>query len=423
MRSEVLLKSRAWQIVILICFIVIIPKLSMATIIEVCPGCEIKSITEAIDIAEEGSTIIVKKGVYKETGIVIQKTLTLKAEPGAVIDGESKGEIIRIEADGVTIDGFEIINVGTSHLQDYAAVRVKESENFIVENLTIKKPFFAIYIEKSRNGIVRNNVVHGQAESEFNSGNGIQLWYSHNNLLEGNESTNMRDGIYFEFSNHNIISKNLSKDNIRYGLHFMFCNNNTVKENEYVNNGAGIAIMFSKEMDAHHNVFSDNWGTTAYGMLLKEVYDARLSHNTFRQNTTGINVEGCNRIIYEHNDFISNGWAINFKGANYHNTLTKNNFLHNSFDIAYNGHVNSNSFDGNYWSDYRGYDLNRDGIGDVPYNPVKLFSYLVNKSPEAIVLLRSMFIDIVDFAEKVSPVFTPENLNDTKPSMKKIEHD
>jgi nitrous oxidase accessory protein len=51
---------------------------------------------------------------------------------------------------------------------------------------------------------------------------------------------------------------------------------------------------------------------------------------------------------------------------------------------------------------------------------VKLYSYLVNKTPEAIVLLRSLFIDIVDFSEKVSPVFTPENLIDDKPLMKKV---
>lgn len=395
----------------------------MAAIIEVCPGCEISSIKQAIDIAEDGTTIVVKKGTYVETGLVITNRITLKAEPGAIIDGQSQGEILRIEADGVVIDGFEIINVGTSHLQDYAAVRVKESKNFIVENLTIRKPFFAIYLERSNHGIVRNNKVQGDAKSEFNSGNGIQLWYSHHNLIEGNESLRMRDGIYFEFSNHNIISKNLSQDNVRYGLHFMFCNNNTVKGNEFVSNGAGIAIMFSKEMDAHDNTFRDNWGAAAYGMLLKEVYDTKLKHNTFSQNTTGINVEGCNRVVYEHNDFKSNGWAINFKGANYHNKLTKNNFLNNSFDIAYNGSINHNTFNGNYWSDYSGYDLDRDGIGDVPYNPVKLFSYLVNKSPEAIILLRSMFIDIVDFAEKVSPVFTPENLLDEQPSMKIIKHD
>jgi len=47
-----------------------------------------------------------------------------------------------------------------------------------------------------------------------------------------------------------------------------------------------------------------------------------------------------------------------------------------------------------------------------------LFSYITNRSPEAIVLLRSLFVDIINFSEKVSPVFTPDNLMDPNPLMK-----
>jgi nitrous oxidase accessory protein len=79
--------------------------------------------------------------------------------------------------------------------------------------------------------------------------------------------------------------------------------------------------------------------------------------------------------------------------------------------------LNDNSFNGNYWSDYTGYDLDKNGFGDVPYRPVKLFSYIVNQTPEAIVLMRSLFVDIINFSEKVSPVFTPDALIDKSPSM------
>lgn len=395
----------------------------MAAIIEVCSNCSINSISKAVKMANNGDTILVKEGIYQEVDIVIDKPITLKGEKGAVIDGQGKGEIILVTADDVTIDGLEIINVGSSHLEDYSAVRLREVENFIVENLIIRNPFFAIYLEKSNHGTVRNNKVYGTAESEFTSGNGIQLWYSHYNTLDNNELDQMRDGIYFEFSNHNVITNNISKNSVRYGLHFMFSNNDLVKGNSYLNNGAGIAIMFSKEMEMYHNIFKDNWGAASYGVLLKEATDAKITHNVFERNTTALNIEGSTRILYENNDFISNGWAVNSRGANYKNEFTKNNFLNNSFDIAYKGGMNENTFNGNYWSEYNGYDLDRDGIGDVPYRPVKLFSYLVNKSPEAIILLRSMFIDIVDFSERVSPVFTPDNLLDETPLMKKVIHD
>ena len=111
------------------------------------------------------------------------------------------------------------------------------------------------------------------------------------------------------------------------------------------------------------------------------------------------------------------------RGACYGNKFVSNNFLYNSFDISYNSNLNDNVFEKNFWSNYTGYDLNKDGVGDIPYRPVKLFSYIVNRTPEAIILLRSLFIDIIDFSEKVSPVFTPDNLIDNAPNMKRIQHD
>mgnify|MGYP000904567693 CR=1 FL=1 len=186
------------------------------------------------------------------------------------------------------------------------------------------------------------------------------------------------------------------------------------------NNGAGVAVMFSKKIKMYNNIFKENWGTASYGMLLKEINDAEIIGNTFEQNTIGISIEGSNRIVYKNNNFINNGWAIKVRGACYTNSFTENNFLYNSFDISYNSKINDNIFNRNYWSNYTGYDLDKDGVGDVPYRPVKLFSYIVNRTPETIILLRSLFIDIIDFSEKVSPVFTPDNLLDNNPLIKKI---
>lgn len=417
------MKNHFFHIIILFLGLSVISPL-YAAVIEVCATCKETSIKEAVEKAQAGDTVLVKKGLYKETGIIIDKPLTLRAKPGVVLDGQQIGEILLVhKTENVIIEGFEIRNVGRSYLTDYAAIRVRESKNFVIENIVIYEPFFGIYLEKSRRGKVLNNKIYGSAVNEFNSGNGIQLWYSHYIEIEGNESYQVRDGIYFEFSNHCVIRNNISKDNVRYGLHFMFSNNDEVDSNIFENNGAGIAIMYSKEMNMHHNIMRDNWGSASYGVLLKEVTDTSIKYNDFLRNTTGINVEGCNRMIFQNNNFESNGWAIKSRGANYVNEFRKNNFLNNSFDLAYNGSLNSNVFQGNYWSEYAGYDLDKDGVGDVPYRPVKLFNYIVGRSPEAIILLRSMFIDIIEFSEKVSPVFTPEGLFDEKPSMKRIVHD
>ena len=385
---------------------------------EVCATCTVSSIKEAIAQAKINDTILVKKGIYNEHNLVIDKPLTIIGENQPIIDGQLKGEIITIISDGVTVDGFHIINVGTSYTKDYAAIRVRRSKNFVIQNIVFKKLFFGIYIEKSSYGKIIDNKIIGDAVEEYSSGNGIQLWYSNHIEIGNNHVEHVRDGIYLEFSDDCLIKNNVSAQNLRYGLHFMFSNNDVYQGNTFENNGAGVAVMFSKEIKMLNNTFKENWGTASYGMLLKEINDAEIIGNTFQENTIGINVEGSNRIIYKNNNFKNNGWAIKVKGACYTNIFTENNFLYNSFDIAYNSKINDNEFDRNYWSSYTGYDLDKNGIGDVPYRPVKLFSYIVNRTPETIILLRSMFIDLIDFSEKVSPIFTPDNLLDNNPLIK-----
>ncbi|MCG9971920.1 nitrous oxide reductase family maturation protein NosD [Christiangramia crocea] len=394
-----------------------------ANTIEVCESCSYKNIKTAIAEAAAFDTIKIKKGVYREFNLHITKPLTIIGEGFPVIDGEDQGEILTIEADNVTIDGLKIINVGTSYTTDFAAVRVVKSENFLIKNLQLERLFFGIYLEKARNGKVINNTILGDAVEEFSSGNGIQLWYCNNVEVIGNTIKKVRDGIYLEFSDDILIKDNISQNNLRYGLHFMFSNNDIYENNIFENNGAGVAVMFSKFITMKGNIFRKNWGTASFGLLLKEINDSEISNNKFVENTVGINIEGSNRINYVDNDFRNNGWAVKVRGACYSNIFKKNNFFNNSFDISYNSKLNDNSFDGNYWSSYTGYDLNKDGIGDVPYRPVKLFSYIVNRTPETIILLRSLFIDIIDFSEKVSPVFTPDNLLDQNPLLKPVSHD
>ncbi len=387
---------------------------------EVCDFCPITTIQEGITASKKGDTLWIKKGIYKEFNILVDKPLTIIGENYPVIDGEDQGEIIRIISDSVTIDGLFIRNVGTSYTTDYAAIRVVRSKNFVIRNVVLEKLFFGIFIEKSSHGSIYHNKIIGDAKDEYNSGNGIHLWHSNNIDISRNIVQKVRDGIYLEFSDTIVVNENISRENLRYGLHFMFSNNNVYSNNTFENNGAGVAVMFSKHIKMFHNTFRDNWGSAAFGLLLKEINDLEVENNTFQNNTIAISVEGANRVNYKNNKFISNGWAIKVRGACYSNLFQGNEFLNNSFDVSYNSRINDNLFEGNYWSKYSGYDLDKDGIGDIPYRPVKLFSYIVNRTPETIVLLRSLFIDIIDFSEKVSPVFTPDGLVDKEPLMKPL---
>lgn len=391
-----------------------------ARTIEVCQDCSIKTIKEAISIAENGDTILVKAGIYKESAILISKEIHLIGEENPIIDGENKETIFSIEANNFSISGFTIRNVGKSYVKDYAAILISRSRYFEISNNKFENVFFGILIEKSHYGVIKNNNVTGIAKDEANSGNGIHLWHCSNMRIEQNYVSGLRDGIYFEFVKKSSISNNTSENNIRYGLHFMFSNNDEYHHNEFKNNGAGVAVMFSKFIQMHHNTFHYNWGMASYGLLLKEIYDAQIENNYFEQNTIGINIENCSRINYINNHFVRNGWAVKVSGGCYANVFELNNFLSNSFDLSYNSKLNDNRFEGNYWSEYTGYDLDKNGIGDIPYRPVKLFSYVVNRTPETLVLLRSLFVDIINFSEKVSPVFTPDELIDSKPIMIRI---
>ena len=389
--------------------------------INVCLNCNVKTIKSAIAKASKHDTIIVGKGVYNEYDILINKPLTILGDKEVVIDGKKKGYILKIAADSVTVKGLTLKNVGKSYTKDFAAIYVSRSKYFNIENVRLKKVLFGILIEKSHHGIVKNNHISSDAIEEAGSGNGIHMWYSSNILVENNEVHDLRDGIYFEFVTHSKVVNNKSYNNLRYGLHFMFSNNDEYLNNTFSNNGSGVAVMFSKFIKMKNNTFIKNWGTASYGLLLKEIYDAEIINNRFQENTIGINVEGSTRINYVKNNFIRNGWALKIAGACYANKFLKNNFLHNSFDLSYNSKLNDNNFNNNYWSEYTGYDLDKNGEGDVPYRPVKLFSYVVNKTPEAIVLLRSLFVDIINFSEKVSPAFTPDNLADKKPLMREVK--
>ncbi len=388
--------------------------------ITVCLSCPVASLAAAVEQALDGDQILVRSGVYLEKKINVNKSVTIEGEGFPIIDGANTNELLHVTADHVTIRGLHLRNVGTSYTEDRAGIRIDHAAYFLVENNKLEDAFFAIYLAYAKHGAVINNEIFGNAVNEVSSGNGIHLWYCKHIRIEKNTITGHRDGIYFEFADSCQIRENFSKRNLRYGLHFMFSNDDVYSDNTFIENGSGVAVMFSRRIAMYGNLFENNWGAASYGLLLKEIYDTEIHDNRFVKNTIGINLEGATRIKYYHNQFEGNGWALRLSGGCLDNTFYQNNFQGNTFDIGMQSSTSTNTFEDNYWSEYTGYDLNRDGIGDVPYRPVKLFSFIVNQTPEALVLLRSWFTDILNFAEKVTPVLTPANVIDEKPRMNPV---
>ena len=379
-----------------------------------------KNITNAISELNNGDSLFVHEGLYKEGNIIITKSIKCFGINKPVLDGEHKTEILTIKADDVLIDGFVVQNSGYATLDDPGGIKVFQSKGVQIQHNELSNNFFGIYLQQSRNCKINNNYIHSNGVDEQQIGNGIHCWKSDSLIIEANKINGHRDGIYFEFVTNSIIWRNISFSNIRYGLHFMFSNDDSYISNVFKNNGAGVAVMFTHRVKMFNNYFINNWGDAAYGILLKEISDSYILHNKFNNNTTGIYMEGTNRILVEHNEFKENGWGLKIQASCMDNTIRQNNFFGNTFDVSTNGTLVLNNFDENYWDKYEAYDLNKDKFGDVPYRPLSLFSVMVESNNSLMLLFRSFMITLLDKSERIIPSLTPENFIDNKPRMNAV---
>jgi nitrous oxidase accessory protein len=266
--------------------------------------------------------------------------------------------------------------------------------------------------------VVHQNEVEGDPRSQTQSGNGIHVWHSERVDVADNHVRGHRDGIYFEFVKGSRVSRNVTEVSDRYGLHFMFSDDCRYEENTFRNNGAGIAVMYTHRVLIRGNRFERNWGGSAYGLLLKDISDSEILDNHFVANSVGLHLEGSNRNRIAGNVFERNGWALRVLASAQENVITRNSFSANAFDVGTNSRQNFSTFTENHWDRYRGYDLDRDGIGDVPHAPVRLFALIVQQAPPALILLRSLIVDALDMAERVMPMLTPRTLVDERPLMR-----
>lgn len=383
-------------------------------------GGAFSTITDAVAAAAPHDTVTVAAGIYREETLRLARPVTLQGEPGAILDGEGDREIVVVEADSVNVQGLTLRNTGLSFTEDRAALRVEEARFCRIRSNRVENAFFGIYLANAGDCVVEDNVLVTDAERETRAGNGIHLWYSVRITLEGNEIRGHRDGIYFEFVEDSLVRGNHARDNLRYGLHFMFSDGCTYEENVFLQNGAGVAVMYTSNVVMTGNDFRENRGGASFGLLLKEIRDSRISGNRFQDNSVALHLEGANRITVQGNDFVGNGWAVQVLANSDGSSFVGNNFLANSFDVATNSRSTSTAFDGNYWDRYRGFDRDRNGEGDVPFRPVRLFSLMVEQNEPLLVLQRSPLVALLDLAETVLPVLTPEALADGRPSLRPL---
>lgn len=390
------------------------------------PQGEFTSLKVALSQAQDGDTIEVHGGVY-EGPLVIDRPLTLVGFDWPVIDGGGRGTVIQLAAPDITLKGFVIRNSGDSLAEENSGIAV-EAPRATIEGNRLEETLFGIYLRESPSGVIRNNVISSLNLPVPRRGDPIRVWFSNDVLIEGNTVTKGRDVVLWYSERLTVQDNEISEG--RYGLHFMYCDDAIIENNLLINNSVGTFLMYSRRLQLLRNTIAHNRGPSGFGVGLKDMDDAVIEHNLFLDNRIGAHLDNSPREINSTGHFKGNVFAFNDIGVNLmpsvrHNEFVANSFVDNEEQVGIaggGGRSEDNSWtvgqQGNYWSDYIGYDGDADGLGDVPYKAERLFENLMDQNSSLRLFLYSPAEQALDFAARAIPFVKPQpKLTDEAPRM------
>jgi nitrous oxidase accessory protein len=384
----------------------------------------------AIAGARTGDTVHVPAGVYSGP-IVIDQTVTLIGAPGAIIDGHGKGNVVSIKAAGTVLRGLVVRGSGDDLEQDQAGIWVT-APHVTVENNTLTNVLFGVCVHQAAGSVVRGNTITGKLSLEIaRRGDGIRLWYSPDCLVNSNEVHDVRDVVIWFSKNVRLTDNHVHAS--RYGLHFMYCDDNTLIANRLEDNSVGCYLMNSRNLTLHENLLSNNRGPSGYGIGLKDMDGVDARDNRIVGNRIGVYIDTSPQSIGVFDYFTRNILACNDIGVAVLPSVRRNVFQDNSFvdnqeqvAILGSGELRENLFTvngrGNFWSDYKGFDANGDGIGDLPYKSQSLLENLMDREPKLRFFLYSPAQEALEMASTAFPSVKPRpKFTDDAPLMRPIE--
>ena len=380
----------------------------------------------AVANANPGDTIQISDGTYFGS-LVIDKPLTLIGLDWPVIDGQNEGTVVSIQAPNVTIRGFVIQNSGHVLDQENSGIAI-EAENALIEGNRFENTLFGIYLREAHGTTIRDNQITSKDLDVPRRGDPIRVWYSNDVLVENNIIIRGRDVVLWYSERLTIRNNDISEG--RYGLHFMYCDDALITQNSLLNNSVGAFMMYSRRVNLVSNTISGNRGPSGYGIGLKDMDDAVIEYNLFLDNRIGAHLDTTPREVDSVGQFNGNVFAYNDIGVEMLPSVRHNEFVGNSFveneeqvSIAGSGGLfGANSWtvggEGNFWSDYAGFDADADGQGDIEYKSERLFENLMEQAPELRLFLYSPATNAIDFAAKAFPAVRPRpKLVDERPYM------
>lgn len=387
--------------------------------LEIAPGADLQA---ALDAAPAGVTLCLAPGEYAGP-LRITRPLTLWGPRAAIVRSSGKGHTIDVEAANVQLLGFSIRGSGMRFEQTDAAVRL-HGENLSAEGLFIAEALFGISVERSRRVRVVGNEIQGTPEPERGlRGDAIRFWEVGESLIEDNLVTRSRD-IVIWYSSNNAMLGNRVEDG-RYGTHFMYSHGNAVRGNVYLGNTVGIFLMYSNDNAVTGNLIAAADRAGGMGIGLKEVGNATLIGNRLVRNPTGIFIDTSPIQRDHHNRFHGNALEFCDVGIAFHRSEARSEFSDNALRgcaiavlIDGGGDALQVNWSGNYFDEYSGYDLDDDGIGDVPFEPRRLSQQLTSSHEQIRFFRGTPAIGLLDVVSRVFPVLVPKALlRDDSPRM------
>lgn len=367
----------------------------------------------ALAAARDGDVLELGPGVHRGA-LRIEKAVTLRATDGAILDGEATGSAIAVAAPDVTIERLTIRNCRIDDASSDAGIWVEqEAARVRLIGNTIEGCRFGVWLNGSADAEVIGTTITGvQALSHNGRGDCIHLWDADGARIVDNSVRYCRDGIYMELSTEARIERNEVTDS-RYALHTMWCDRSQYLENYAHGNLVGLALMFSERIQAIGNVLHNN---RTHGLLWVQVTRGTVDGNIIIGNTKGLFVYNSLYNTFRGNLIARNNLGGHYWGGSEDNVIESNAFVDNEIQLKFVA-ARDQTWTGNFWSDYSGWDTDDDGRGEVPYRSNTLIDSLLWDYPLSKLLTTSPAFQVLALAEREFPVITFPKVIDPAPQM------
>ncbi|TXT28983.1 MAG: nitrous oxidase accessory protein [Rhodocyclaceae bacterium] len=380
-----------------------------------------QSLQAWIDTALPGTILRLPPGTYRGPAS-ITKPLTLEGNGKVIVDGGGKGTVLTIKADRVTVRGLTLRASGDSHDAIDGAIMVAEGNGLLIEHNVIEDVLFGISLHRTTDSVVRHNRIRSRPVNSADRGDGLRLWYSTGNRIENNDIAQIRD-ITVSNSPHNRYTGNTIRDS-RRAFNFLFSHRSLVDRNVLDKNSTGIIALNSDGLIIRNNRILHAMDASGAGIALKETSAALVVDNEIVHCAHGIMadspMDAINRIVFINNVIAHNITGIYFYGAKGGHIAINNTFRSNLWPVTAigDGDPMNDTWWGNTWDTYEGFDLDGDGFGDKPHELHAYADRLWIETPSVTFFRNSPVLELLDFLERLAPFSAPSLiLRDTAPRM------